>query len=325
MSLINYWHRLLRLYFHYRKKSRRLPYRPIRLWVELTSLCNYRCIMCPNKDLEKRDKGFMDLNLYRKIIDEARDFVFDINLAHRGESLLHPQLIEAIAYAKKNRLYTRLHTNGSLLTEALSHQLIQAKLDRLSFSFDGYEKETYERIRKGGDFDKTVSNIVRFLEIKKEARSKKPDTAIEVISFDDLDKQVPSETKEQFKNRFRDLPLDSLVLKEMHNWAGHIDRKSRGRNYTVCPFPWNALVIFWDGAVLPCTQDFFGKFTLGNIKDSSLQEIWNGEKARFLREKLAQKDISKLETCSVCDRVWREGFLGVPKEYLWKFITKKMP
>lgn len=325
MNLFNYWYRLIRLYYHYRQKSRSLPYRPIRLWVELTSLCNYRCIMCPNKDLGKKDKGFMDFDLYQKIIDEAREYVFDINLAHRGESLLHPKLIEAISYAKKSGLYTRLHTNGSLLTGNLSRRLIQSGLDRLSFSFDGYEKDTYERIRRGGDFDMTVSNIVRFLEIKKEARSKKPVTAIEVISFDDPDKQVSAEAKGQFKDRFRGLPLDSFILKEMHNWAGRIERKSRGKNYTVCPFPWNALVIFWDGTVLPCTQDFFGKFVAGNVKDSSLQEIWNGENMRSLREKLAQKDIAGLETCSVCDRVWREGFLGVPKEYLWKFITKRMP
>jgi radical SAM protein with 4Fe4S-binding SPASM domain len=325
MKPFDYWHRLIRLYFHYRKKSKSLPYLPIRLWVELTSLCNYRCIMCPNKDLEKNDRGYMDFEIYRKIIDEARRFVFDINLAHRGESLLHPRLIEAIAYAKKSGLYTRLHTNGSLLTEDLSHQIIQAGLDRLSFSFDGYERDTYERIRKGGDFEKTVSNITRFLEIKREVHSKKPVTAIEVIAFDDPDKQVSPEAKERFKNRFQGLLLDSFVLKEMHNWAGQIDKESRGKNYTVCPFPWNALVILWDGIVLPCTQDFFGKFIVGDVRDSSLQEIWNGENMRHIREKLAQKDIAGLETCSVCDRVWREGFLGVPKEYLWKFITKRMP
>jgi radical SAM protein with 4Fe4S-binding SPASM domain len=325
MSLFNYWHRLLRLYFHYRKKSKTLPYRPIRLWVELTSSCNYRCIMCPNKELEKKDKGFMDFDLFRKIIDEARDFVFDVNLAHRGESLLHPQFIKALAYAKKEGLYTRLHTNGSLLTEDLSRRIVQSGLDRLSFSFDGYEKDTYEKIRKGGDFENTVARIIRFLEIKKEARSKKPVTAIEVISFDDPDKQVSPEAKRDFKKKFQGLPLDSFVIKEMHNWAGQIDKKSGGKNYTVCPFPWNALVIFWDGSVLPCTQDFFGKYIAGSVKESSLLEIWNGESMRILRERLAQKEISTLDTCSACDRPWRERFLGIPKEYLWKFLTKKMP
>ena len=325
MSLFSYWKRLIRLFYHYRKKSTELPYWPVRLWVELTSHCNYRCIMCPNKDLDKTDKGYMEMELYTKIVDEASPFIFDINLAHRGESLLHPQVIEAIAYAKKKGLYTRLHTNGSLLSEDLSQQIVQVGLDRLSFSFDGCEKETYEKIRKGGDFDRTVANIVRFLEIKKEAHSKKPVTAIEVISFEDPDKQDSREAQNAFKKQFENLPLDSFVMKELHNWAGQIEKGRRGKKYTICPFPWNALIIYWDGSVLPCTQDFFGGFIVGNANESSLKEIWNGENMRFIRKKLATKNIEKIKTCSECDRVWREGFFGVPKEYLWKFITKRMP
>jgi radical SAM protein with 4Fe4S-binding SPASM domain len=281
--------------------------------------------MCPNKDLAKTDKGFMDMELYKKIVDESSPQIFDINLAHRGESLLHPEVVEAIAYAKKKGLYTRLHTNGSLLSEDLSRKIVKAGLDRLSFSFDGCRKETYEKIRKGGDFDRTVANIVRFLEIKKEARSKTPLTAIEVISFDEPDKQDSPQAKEEFKKRFDGLPLDSFVMKDLHNWAGKIDSGPRGKKYTICPFPWNALIIYWDGSVLPCTQDFFGDYIVGNVNTSSLEEIWNGEGMRFIRGKLADKKIGDLKTCSECDRVWREGIFGVPKEYLWKFITKRMP
>lgn len=325
MSLREYWIRSARMFLHYRMKSNLLPYLPVRLWVELTSNCNYRCIMCPNKDLSKEDRGFMDLDLYKKILDEAHTFVFDINLAHRGESLLHPHLVEAIRYAKKKKIFTRLHTNGSLLSENLSKEIIQAGLNRISFSFDGYDKGTYEKIRRGGNFDKTVANIIRFLELKKEAHSKKPITNIEVIDFDNQNKRDFSEAKDRFLQRFNNLPLDSFVLKEMHNWAGRIEKEKQGKKYSICPFPWNALIIFWNGEVLPCTQDFFGEFIVGNVKKTSLTKIWNGEEMRFLRKKLSEGSIKELKTCSRCDRVWREGFLGVPKEYLWKFITKKMP
>ena len=325
MNPLNYWLRLIKLVYHYRKRSIMLPYLPVRLWVELTSYCNYKCIMCPNKDLKKEDKGFMDLGLFRKIVDESKDFVFEINLAHRGESLMHPQLIEAISYAKKNRIFTRLHTNGSLLTDDISRKIIQSRLDRLSFSFDGYDKETYEKIRIGGNFDKTLGNIVRFLELKKEARSKKPITAIEVINFDQKNKEELLKAKKRFQNQLTNLPLNSVVFKDMHNWAGQIEKQRTGKKYMVCPFPWNALIIFWDGAVLPCTQDFFGEFIAGNTANSSLKEIWNGESMQHLRKNLAEGNIAELKACSECDRVWREGFLGVPKEYLWKFITKRMP
>jgi radical SAM protein with 4Fe4S-binding SPASM domain len=325
MRTKNYWIQLAKIFINYRKKSDSLSYLPIRLWIELTSVCNYTCIMCPNKDLKKQEKGFMDLNLYKKIVDEVKEYAFDINLAHRGESLLHPDLIEAISYAKKNKIFTRIHTNGSLLTEELSQKILSSGLDRLSFSFDGCDKETYERIRKGGNFEKTVQNITRFLEMKKKNRQKKPITTIEVIDFSDQNKHTIQNAKEKLKKQFKYLPLDSFVSKEMHNWAGHIDQKTKGHKYSICPFPWNALIVYWDGSVLPCTQDFFGAYILGDVKTETLKNIWNNENMARLRKNLANGMIDELKACSHCDRVWREAFLGVPKEYLWKFLTKRMP
>ncbi|MBS3818800.1 SPASM domain-containing protein [bacterium] len=323
MNTLRYWSRLARLFHHYRKGSSVLSYLPVRMWVELTSYCNYRCIMCPNKDLHKDQKGYMEWDLYQKIIDESKHFVFDINLAHRGESLLHPQIVEMIEYAKQSHLFTRLHTNGSLLTEKLASQIISSGLDRISFSFDGYDKETYEKIRKGGDFHKTLNNILRFLELKKQAQSKLPRTAIEVIDFNQ--EHSSSQARENFKDQFKDLPLDDFVMKEMHNWAGEIQKKKESQKYSVCPFPWNALIIYWDGAVLPCTQDFFGTYVVGNAQKSSLREIWNSPRMVDLRKNLAAQNIQSFQTCSQCDRVWRKGFLGIPKQYIWKFISKKMP
>jgi radical SAM protein with 4Fe4S-binding SPASM domain len=281
--------------------------------------------MCPNKELKKEDKGYLDLSLYKKIINESQDFIFDVNLAHRGESLLHPQVAEMIDYAKKRNVFTRLHTNGSLLTEKKAYEIIQAGLDRLSFSFDGYDKETYERIRERGDFDKTITNIIRFLEIKKTTGKKKPVTAIEVIDFGKETSYESAGAKKEFMNNFRNLPLNDLAFKELHNWAGEIEKKKYSGEYLICPFPWNALIIYWDGSVLPCTQDFFGYYVLGNVKDSSLKEIWNNEKMVNLRKKLITREIEELNTCSNCDRLRRKGFLGVPREYLWKFIAKRMP
>jgi radical SAM protein with 4Fe4S-binding SPASM domain len=325
MKKKHYWARLLRLFYHYRKKHSLLPYMPIRLWVELTSHCNYRCGMCPNKDLSKENKGFMSFDLFRKIIDEAAEFSFEINLAHRGESLMHSQAAEMTGYAVQNGLFTRLHTNGSLLNENLSRKLIQAGLNRISFSFDGFDKETYEKIRAGGDFDKTVAHIHRFLEIKKELDLRKPTVAIEVINLNQYSGMELKKKRNGFIRRFENLPLNEFIMKEPHNWAGRLEETKESRHYCVCPFPWNAMVIFWNGEVFPCPQDFFGDYSVGSVEQQTLREIWNGPRMISLRKKLASGDVDKISTCSQCDRLRRESFMGVPKEYLWKFIIKKMP
>jgi radical SAM protein with 4Fe4S-binding SPASM domain len=281
--------------------------------------------MCPNKDLKKEEKGFMDLPLFREVIDEARGFVFDVNLIHRGEGLLHPEFARMVKYSHDAGIHTKFHTNATLLDEARSRALITAGLDQISFSFDGYDRKTYESIRVNADFEKTLGHVIRFLEIKRELGARTPHTTLELINFPDADKAAGPAEKRAFRDRFRGLPLDRFEIKEMHNWAGEIPAGTSRKKYAPCTFLWQALVIFWDGAVLPCTQDFHGYYKLGSVRESSLADIWNGEKMIRLREKILRGDIADLETCSGCDRLWRSQILGVPKEYLLKFLFRRMP
>ena len=325
MSRQDYYRRLLQVYLSYRRKRTRLAHLPVRLWIETTSVCNLRCVMCPNKDLKKEDKGFMDFPLFRKIIDEARRYVFDVNLIHRGEGLLHPEFPRMVRYSHEAGVGTKFHTNATLLDEARSRALIAAGLDQISFSFDGYDRTTYESIRVNADFERTLQNVVRFLEIKRELRSKKPYAILELINFPDAIKTAGPGEKRAFLDRFRGLPLDRVEIKELHNWAGEIPAKKSPKKYLPCTFLWQALVIFWDGSVLPCTQDFHGYYRLGTVREATLEDIWNGDRLVRLREKILRGDIAGLETCSQCDRLWRDRILGVPKEYLLQFLLKRMP
>jgi radical SAM protein with 4Fe4S-binding SPASM domain len=96
---------------------------------------------------------------------------------------------------------------------------------------------------------------------------------------------------------FQNLPLNSCVSKEIHNWAGHLGEKKQGKKYTFCSFPWNTMIIYWDDSVLPCTQDFFGANIVGNVKTDKLETIWNNEAMAGLRKKLAHGKIGELKAC----------------------------
>ncbi len=324
MNTKHYYRRLLQIFWSYKRRKTRLSYMPVRLWIEPTSHCNLACVMCPNKDLPRDKKGYMDLGLFRKIVDEAKGWAFDIHLMHRGESLLHPDFFQMVDYAHRAGLVTRFHTNGTLLDEDKTRRLLASGLDQFAFSFDGFDKESYEKIRVKGSFDRTVANIVRFLEIKKELGAKKPHTVLELIYFPDVFEKAGKQGRREFLARFKGLPLDEVKVKKAHNWAGDSGRPARRRHYSPCTFLWHALVIFWDGSVLPCPQDFFGGLELGNVKDSSLAEIWNGERMTALRQKILVRDFEGLTTCAACDRPWRPQIMGVPTEYLGRFLFKRM-
>jgi len=80
---------------------------PLNLDIETTNACNLRCTMCPRTAIEKfsvNDNfklGYMDINLYKNLIDQAIDIgVKAIKLNWRGEPTIHKNIIEMIHYAK---------------------------------------------------------------------------------------------------------------------------------------------------------------------------------------------------------------------------------
>ena len=67
-----------------------------------------------------------------------------------------------------------------------------------------------------------------------------------------------------------------------------------------CVQPFTAIEIDINGNVFTCCPSFINYYNIGNIYESkSLEELWNSEKARNLREKILNNDYSlcNLELC----------------------------
>jgi len=281
--------------------------------------------MCPNKEFSPQEKGVMDFNLFRKIIDEAKEFCQDVYLHHRGEPLIAPNFAEMIKYARHSGLKVKFHTNASLLTEERAVQILDAAPDLISFSFDGFSKDIYEKIRVGSNFEKTVENISRFLQLKREKGKKKPYTIIEEIEFPQYKEFYNEKAKQAFSDKFRKLGLDELIFKKLYNWAGSVDVEEEEveKGYTMCTFIWYSAVILWDGTVTPCPQDFFGKIKLGNVSKDSLKNIWNDKPYQELRQLMATS-VKDFSPCNQCDRLWRKKIGGLPIQYMISFLNDQI-
>lgn len=80
------------------------------------------------------------------------------------------------------------------------------------------------------------------------------------------------------------------------------EEKAEFFNRTFCSGLFSSLYILPDGQVTICEQLYWNKrFIVGNVKDSSIQEIWNSEAAKSLYE-LSQKEIPQDSLCSSCDK-----------------------
>src|SRR4030042_6293866 len=152
-----------------------------------------------------------------------------------------------IRIAREAGLKTKPHTNATVLDEEKSRALIASGLADITFSFDGYDKESYESIRVGGNFEKTVGNMIRFLEIKKGLKSKTPAAGLELIDFPDVYQGIDPAVQKEFLDRFKGLPLDRLIVQKMHNWAGEGGGLKSSGAFSACTFLWQALATSWAG------------------------------------------------------------------------------
>jgi len=297
-------------------KRTAVGYPPYRLWIEPTNRCNLACVMCPNRELPKEDLGFMDFNLYQSIIDQASPLVHDVNLHHRGEPTLHPRIADMIGYADRKGMKVKLHTNGTTLNARLSGALLRSGLRLISFSFDGYDAETYEKIRKRARYEATLNNIFCFLELKKSLNAGNLRTVMEVMEFENG--VADQKKKKQFISALKSRGLDRLIVKKPHNWAGNIRLNTyESPSFSACTFPWHALVVLWDGRVGSCPHDFFAKIIYGDVRQSSIMEIFNSSRIRALREQMLGKSPDALEApCRSCDSVRRKRFAGIPVDSL---------
>ena len=121
---------------------------PFIINIDPCDTCNFQCKFCPTGDRELmrrtkgRGHGIMDFDLYKKLIDDIcafEDKVKVIRLYKDGEPLLNPHFAEMVRYAKQSGCCDRVDTttNASLLTHALSDQIIEAGLDRINISIEG--------------------------------------------------------------------------------------------------------------------------------------------------------------------------------------------
>lgn len=190
------------------------PFVPDRLYVESTSFCNLHCIMCPTGlGTIKRPKGYMDLGLFQRIVDEVAPHAPAIVMHSWGEPVMHPKLFDMIRYARSRDVWTETSTNITLLTEERARKAIDAGLDQLFLAMDGVTKETYEAVRVGASYDTTVRNIENLLALKQRTGSKMR-IVMQIIAMRETRAEV-----EAFVRRWTRPEVEQVNVKHLDTWG----------------------------------------------------------------------------------------------------------
>lgn len=308
----------IKKYIYYNQNRTELSFYPDRLYLELTNHCNFQCIMCPNgRGLMKRERGFIDYSLCKNIIDEMAPHVDTIVLHSWGESLLHPRIFDIIKYCGNYGVRTEFSTNTSLLNEDIDKKIIDSGLSMIYLCIDGVTKETYESIRKNGDYEKSVKNVEDFLKIKRATQSKKPFVNLQTVIMKETNSDI-----ENFKKKWSIEGVDKINLKPLDTWGGQISEINQlninernevieANNRPHCPNLWYHAYIYWDGTLVCCERDFDAVYPLGNVKDG-VMKIWNGPGMQELRRKHINSDLEDVPSCRNCNecRWWKPAIFS---------------
>ena len=267
---------------------------PLHLDIEPSNICNLRCTFCATT-YNNYNKGFMKEEIWKKILDEAgENGLCSLKFTYRGEPLLHKDLPRMIKYAKDvGVMDVYFNTNALKLDEGAIRKLIDAGLDRISISFEGTDKETYEKYRVGSDYNTVVRNIILLKEIKEELGIKFPLTRIQSV----LVAEMIGKEKE-YANFWQPF-VDEVAYLDMKDEANNPDHCGISYDWA-CPMLWQRMTISWDGNILPCCHDIYGKMKLGNISNTTIKELWNGLSENWVRYLHKNNHAHELPACDRC-------------------------
>ncbi|MHB8172579.1 MAG: radical SAM protein [Thermincolia bacterium] len=276
-------------------------------------VCNFKCSYCLHSLSDEKlkemsfKKEIMDYEVYKKIIDDIKKFPDKLKalvFAGHGEPLIHKRIADMVAYAKKQAIAerTEIVTNGYLLTPELSDRLIAAGLDRLRISIQGLSQEKYKQVA-GIDI-----NYVKFLENLKYFYENKTNTKVHIKI---IDIGLESKAEEQkFYHCFGGI-CDEIAVEYLIPFASGVDYTALGNDFkkckqghqqfktNICAMPFYMMVVEPDGSVVPCCSNI-PPAKVGNIKESSLADIWHQDRLRQFQIMQLKGQGIKHPVCGTC-------------------------
>lgn len=318
---------------------------PITLSIEPTTSCNLRCPECPSGLRSfTRDTGMLEMDLFKKVLDETERHLLYLYLYFQGEPYLHPQFSELVKYASQKGIYTVTSTNAHFLDNERARETVESGLSRIIISIDGTTQESYEKYRIGGSLNKVLAGTKQLVHWKKKLQSATPHIIFQFVVFSHNENEIEEvfrlakehgvdEVKIKtaqvydFEKGSELIPMEGKYARYAFTANSLTPPLSQGRrspsgialqesvngSYKIknellnhCWKLWHSSVVTWDGKVVPCCFDKDAKYVMGDLKKQSFNEIWNGDAYRSFRTNLlkSREEIDICRNCSEGTKVW---------------------
>ena len=256
-------------------------------YFEITNVCNLNCSFCPGT---RRQKGFVSADNFRKIAEKLQGRIPYLYLHLMGEPTAHPELAKILEIAKELGFKVMITTNGTLLGVKGRVIIDSGAVHKVSVSIHSFEAND-SRV----DMDKYLAECFEF------CREASQNGIISVLRLWNLDGEetegqndnnphILNQMKQYFgeewvKTRSGERVADKVFLEygEKFDWPDPdkiltLPEQDNGEYF--CHGLRDQIGILCNGDVVPCCLDREGTMTLGNLYESSLEDILDSDKAK---------------------------------------------
>lgn len=274
-------------------------------------MCTARCTMCTIEDWQKPPRIMQQAEFEKFVLDLApwKEHVDHVTLHCNGEPLMDKRLHEKVAFLKRHGFRgTGFATNCTLLDERRARALLDAGLDTIICSIDGFTKATHEAIRHRTHFETIVQNVERFLALRDErAASGRPATRVLVrMILQDSNRHEWDDYQAFWRARLDPAKGDGVLQFPIHNWGGQMENwqqnlalYGQGKVFE-CEDLFDRLIVFSDGTVSHCDADYNGFFPHGSVFEQHFLEVYNGPIFSRYRTAMQEGRLLELDHCKSC-------------------------
>lgn len=304
---------------------------PFHIGIEPTRCCNLKCFFCQHSTRgcpddffvrKKQALGHMNFDLFEQITADIMALPEQpkkIQLVGMGEPILNPELGKMVRHLRSTGFTGRIltYTNGVALTPEIVEELSDSGLTSIQISVYGIKPEDFRKLAGAEvDIEQYVNNIRYLFEHRKSVQ-------VRLKTTDDV--ASTPEREAEFYNMFGDI-CDQIFIEHIINIPNQMGRTGvQRRDITqysekldqyraVCPWMFYQAHVNLDGDVFFC--DILAKpkkYSIGNIKETPLLDIWNSARRRQLLCQALAGGQDALEQCVGCDDRYS---MTAPEEYL---------
>ena len=278
-----------------------------KVYIEITNVFNLSCSFCPKKG---RDKEFLSVEKFKKILEEVKPYTKYIYFHLMGEPLLNKNLEDFLEIAYEEGFKVNLTTNGTLLPKVKdillkSKALRQVNISLHSFEannnnilFTDYFNSVFDFVKKANE-ETNIICAMRLWNMDSSTLKGQNDLNDDILAEmgkilgyeGNLSEVLERDNKVKIKDRMY------LNGAEKFQWPA-MDIEALG-DVGFCHGLRDHFGILVDGTVVPCCLDGEGNVPLGNIYEKSLKEILEGERARNIYEGFSRRKRVE-ELCKRC-------------------------